>query len=462
MDRAALRQIELFRTCSEAELDALLRAASEVRLGAGEALFDEQATAAVVWVLLEGELIIIKTLGGQEIAADRLRPGALLGEISLLTGAPTGHRALAQGPARVLRLPGDAFLALMRTCPAVMETVLRTLAGRVQKVVQFLHERERMVGLGTLAAGLVHELKNPAAAANRALALLGEQLAQLGRAGRRLAMHPWNAEDTELLARLDSATCCVVSDAKQLDPLERSEREEEVVAWLEQFGVDQPSEFAHLLVDRGLGVAELTKLAKGADAELLTDALGWTERIVAVKQLADEAAQSTARIGELVRAVKAFSHMDTSTPAEVDVHDSLESSLTILGHKLKQSRVRVERQYDRTLPPIRSYGSELSQVWTNLLDNAADVLAAEGGTVTIRTAPAASGICVQITDSGPGIPSDVRSRIFDPFFTTKGPGKGTGLGLEIAKRIVVRHRGVIDVESAPGRTTFSVRLPLTH
>jgi signal transduction histidine kinase len=462
MDRAGLRQIELFRTCSEAELDALLRAASEVRLGAGEALFDEQETAVAVWVLLEGELVIIKTLGAQEMAADQLGPGALLGEISLLTGAPTGHRALAQGPARALRIPGDAFLALVRACPAVMETVLRTLAGRVQKVVQFLHERERMVGLGMLAAGLVHELKNPAAAANRALALLGEQLAQLGPAGRRLAMHPWTDEDTELLARLDSATCCVVSVTKQLDPLERSEREEEVVAWLEQFGVDQPSEFAHLLVDRGLGVSELNKLAKGADAEVLTDALGWTERIVAVKQLADEAAQSTARIGELVRAVKAFSHMDTSTPAEVDVHDSLESSLTILGHKLKQSRVRVERVYDRTLPPIRSYGSELSQVWTNLLDNAADVLAADGGTVTIQTAPAASGICVQITDSGPGIPPHVRPRIFDPFFTTKEPGKGTGLGLEIAKRVVVRHRGVIDVESAPGRTTFSVRLPLTH
>jgi signal transduction histidine kinase len=462
MDRASLRRIELFRTCSESELDALLGAASEVHLSAGDALFGERETAASVWVLLEGELVIIKTLGAQEIATDRMGPGALLGEISFLTGAPTGHRALAQAPARVLRIPGDAFLSLVRSCPAVMETVLRTLAGRVQKVMQFLHERERMVGLGTLAAGLIHELKNPAAAANRALALLSEQLGQLSSAGRRLALHPWTADDAELLARLDAATCCVASHAKQLDPLERSEREEEVIAWLDQFGVGQPSEFAHLLVDRGLGVPELQQLAKGAGAEVLTDALTWTERILAVRQLADEAGQSTARIGELVRAVKAFSHMDTSTPAEVDVHDSLESSLTILGHKLKQSRVRVERDYDRTLPPIRSYGSELSQVWTNLLDNAADVLAAEGGTVTIRTAPAATGICVQITDSGPGIPAEVRSRIFDPFFTTKEAGKGTGLGLEIAKRVVVRHRGVIDVESAPGRTTFSVRLPVTH
>jgi signal transduction histidine kinase len=319
-----------------------------------------------------------------------------------------------------------------------------------------------MVGLGTLAAGLVHELKNPAAAASRALALVGEQLAELGPIGRRLAMHPWSAEDAELLERLDSATCCIVAGARELDPLERSEREEQVAAWLERFGVERPSEFASLLVDRGLGVEELARLSKGADAGVLADALAWTERIVAIKQLVDEAAQSTSRVGELVRAVKAFSHMDTTTAVQVDVHDSLEGSLTILGHKLKQSRVRLQREYDRSLPTIRSYGSELSQVWTNLLDNAADALAAEGGTVTIRTARAGTGVCVQITDSGPGIPVEVRSRIFDPFFTTKEAGKGTGLGLEIARRVVLRHHGTIDLESEPGRTRFSVRLPVTH
>ena len=293
MTIAGLRDIELFRSCSEAERTTLLAAATEVRLSPGQALFEEPDRAEAVWVLLEGEVVVIKTLDAQEVLADRLSPGALLGEISLLTGAPLGHRALAQHPARLLRIPGDAFLALVRSCPAVMEIVLRTLAGRVQKVVQFLHERERMVGLGTLAAGLVHELKNPAAAANRALALLGEQLAQLGPIGRRLAMHPWTADDAELLARLDSATCCVAAGVGELDPLERSEREEQVAEWLERFGVGRPWEFAPLLVDRGLGVAELARLSKGAEAGVVADALAWTERIVAVKQLADEAAQST-------------------------------------------------------------------------------------------------------------------------------------------------------------------------
>jgi len=460
MKRAELRATELLRTCTEAELDELVAGSSEVRLGDGELLFSDADRVDAVWLLLEGELILLKTLGGEEMVADQLDPGGFIGEISLLTGAPVGVRPKARGTARLLRMPGQAFLKLIRGCPNVMETVLRTLALRVQRVAQFLHERERMVGLGTLAAGLAHELKNPAAAASRALALLGEGLAQLGPASRKLALHPWTAEEAQLLERLDSATSHVPADANELDVLDRSEREEAVASWLERFSIERPWEFAALLVGRGLGLDELERMVKGRDVGVVADALAWTERIGLLRQLLEEASQSTARIADLVHAVKAYSHIDTATLREMDLHESIETSLTILGHKLKQSRARVEREFDRTLPHIRTYGSELSQVWTNLLDNAADALAADGGTVIIRTAPANGGVCVEITDSGPGIPPDARARIFDPFFTTKEAGKGTGLGLDIAKRIVIRHRGEIRVESTPGRTTFAVCLPL--
>ncbi|MGH7519616.1 MAG: cyclic nucleotide-binding domain-containing protein, partial [Gemmatimonadales bacterium] len=385
MERAELKGTELLRTCSDGELDELLAGSFEVRLSRGELLFAEADRAEAVWLLLEGELVITKTLAGEEVVADQLGPGAFLGEISLLTGAPAGHRAHAHGDARLLRMQGEAFLQLIRGCPTVMETVLRTLAGRVQRVAQFLQERERMAGLGMLAAGLAHELKNPAAAASRALALLSEQLAQVSPVGRRLAMHPWTAEDAELLERLDAATCCIREGAKELDALDRSEREEAVAGWLERFGIERPWEFAPLLVDRGLGSDELERLAKGRDVGVVADALAWTERIVLVRQLLDEASQSTARIAELVHAVKAYSHTDTATLREIDLHESIETSLTILGHKLKQSRARVQRDFDRSLPRIRSYGSELSQVWTNLLDNAADAVAADGGTVVVRT-----------------------------------------------------------------------------
>ncbi len=460
MDRAELKDTDLLRTCSDAELDELLASSAEVRLAAGDLLFSDRDRAEAVWVLLQGDLIITKGADGDEVIIDHLHPGAFLGEISLLTGAPAEHRARAHGDARLLRIPAETFLRLIRGCEMVMETVLRTMAERVRRIAHVLQQRERMASLGTLAAGLAHEIKNPAAAASRALALMGEQLAELGPLGRRLAMHPWTGEDAELLERLDAATCCIREGTKELDALDRSEREEAVAAWLERFGIERPWEFAPLLVDRGLGTDELERLAKGRDVGVVADALAWTERIVAVRQLLDEAAQSTTRIAELVRAVKAYSHVDTTTLREIDVHDSLESSLTILGHKLKQSRARLQREYDRSLPKIRSYGTELSQVWTNLLDNAADAVAASGGSVVIRTVPAKDGICVEIADSGPGIPPEVRSRIFDPFFTTKEAGKGTGLGLEIVKRIVLRHRGEIQVDSMPGRTTFSVRLPL--
>ncbi len=461
MERATLRATELLRTCTDAELDELVAGSSEVRLSTGELLFSEADRVDAVWLLLDGELTVTKTLGGTEVVSDQLSRGAFLGEISLLTGAPAGFRAHAENGARLLRMPGETFLRLIRGCPTVMEAVLRAMAGRVQKVAMFLHERERMVGLGTLAAGLAHELKNPAVAASRALAHLGEQLTQLGPLGLRLAMHPWTAEDAALLERLDSATCCVRPDSNTLDVLDRSEREEAVGAWLERFGLERPWEFAPLLVDRGLGPAELERLARGRDVAVVADALAWTERIVAVRQLLDEAAQSTARIAELAHAVKAYSHTDTATLREVDLHESIDTSVTILGHKLKQSGARLQREYHRSLPKIRSYGTELSQVWTNLLDNAADAVAPSGGTVVIRTALLRDGVSVEITDSGPGIPADMRARIFDPFFTTKEAGKGTGLGLEIVKRIVHRHRGEVSVESAPGRTTFAVRLPLT-
>ena len=459
MQRAELRESELLRACTEAELDELVAGSSETRLGPGELLFTERDQADAVWVLLDGELVITKVVAGDELVVDTLRPGAFLGEISLLTATPAEHRARARGETRLLRIPANTFLELMRGCVTVMETVLRTMAERVRRIEKLLQERERMAGLGTLAAGLAHELKNPAAAASRALSLLGEQFVELGPLGRRLAMYPWTAEDAELLERLDSATCCVVGGATELDPLERSEREEAVAAWLERFGIDRPWEFAPLLVERGIDAAELERLAGGCDVSVVADALAWTQRTMTIRHLLGEANQSNARIMDLVRAVKAYSHVDTATAREVDVHESLESSVTILGHKLKESRARIQREYDRSLPKIPSWGTELSQVWTNLLDNAGDAVSQTGGTVTIRTAPARDGILVEIADSGPGIPAEIRDRIFDPFFTTKEAGKGTGLGLEIAKRIVLRHGGEIRVDSSPDGTTFAVRLP---
>jgi signal transduction histidine kinase len=329
-------------------------------------------------------------------------------------------------------------------------------------------ERERMAELGTLAAGLVHELKNPAAAASRATEGLKEQLAALDPLAKRLALHSWTPSELTLLEQMKDATMSSDHQPRDMDPLTRSDLEERVGTWLQKNKIERPWELAPVLVDRGVSTEQLEQMTKGCDVTVIADALAWTERVSTMRQLLDEIGQSTARIVEIVRAVKAFAYVDTTALRTADVHEGIENSLTILGHKLKTAGATVQREYDRSLGPVQSFGTELNQVWTNLIDNAADAVMESKGKarmIRVRTFSDDSkggGIAVEITDSGAGIPAEIRSRIFEPFFTTKDAGKGTGLGLEIAKRIVERHHGTLEVTSVPGDTRFVVRLPLTQ
>ena len=325
-----------------------------------------------------------------------------------------------------------------------------------------LRQRERMAALGSLAAGLAHELNNPASAAHRAAGLLREQFEALEPLALRLAEHPWKADEVGLLRQLADATQSASQSARELAPLALADREEAIERWLDGRGVPRPWELAPLLVDRGVTAEQLERVTRGCDESIVIDALAWTERTAAIRQLLDEIGQSTTRVSEMVRAVKAYSYAGTTALRTADVHEGIENSLTILAHKLREAKATVVREYDRTLPPVESYGTELTQIWTNLLDNAADAVAPSGGTIRVRTRPVDGGIAVEIADTGPGISPEVRERIFEPFFTTKGAGKGTGLGLEIVKRIVTRHRGTIEVASEPGETRFTVRLPFAQ
>jgi signal transduction histidine kinase len=335
-------------------------------------------------------------------------------------------------------------------------------ARDVRQVEDLPQQRERMAVLGSLAAGLAHELNNPSSAAHRAAGHLREELEAFEALSLRLAGHPWKPDEVALLQQLADATQSVSQSARELAPLARADREEAIERWLDMHGVPRPWELAPLLVDRGLTVEELERVTRGCDATIVVDALAWTERTSAMRQLLDEIGQSTARISEVVRAVKAYSYADATAPRTADIHQGIENSLTILAHKLREARVAVVREYDRTLPPVESYGTELTQVWTNLLDNAADAATPSGGTIRVRTRSDARGIAVEIADTGSGIPAEVRGRIFEPFFTTKAAGKGTGLGLEIVQRIVARHRGTVAFDSKPGDTEFTVHLPLAQ
>jgi signal transduction histidine kinase len=465
---AFLRQTELLGQCSDGELTHVLDSSEEMTLTSGELLFSEEDRADAVWIVLDGELVVTKLVDNDEVVLDELHAGAYLGEISLLTGTRAQHRARGKGTVRLLRIPGDVFRDLVRSCDAIMETVLRTLAERMRRVERLLQERERMASLGTLAAGLAHELKNPAAAAARATDLLKEQLAALDPVAQRLALHSWTPDELKLLEQMKNATASVDQAARELDPVARSDREERVGAWLEANGIERAWQVAPVLVDRGVSDEELARLTRGCDVGAIADALAWTERVATMRQLLEDVGQSTARISEIVRAVKAYAYVDATALRTTDVHEGIENSLTILGHKLRAAQATIERDYDRRLAPIQTFGTELNQVWTNLLDNAADAVAAtpnRARTIRVRTFASGGkgdGIAVEIADTGAGIPPEIRSKIFDSFFTTKEAGKGTGLGLQIAKRIVARHHGTLDVTSVPGDTRFVVRLPLTQ
>jgi len=461
IDAAALRQTDLLARCGESDLEEVLARSSEVTLDSGNLLFSEDDRAAEVWVLLEGELVITKISDGAEVIIDELAPGAFLGEISLLTGTPAGQRARARGPGRVLRIPADVFHSLLRSCTAVTETVLRTMAERVRGIEHMLAERERMAGLGTIAAGLAHELNNPAAAVHRAITVLATELDALDPIAQRLASHQWSDADVELFSALASeARTHETERAHVADALEREDRAEALCDWLTGRGVECPPVLAAALAGHGVTVERLAALAGSMGPVPLGDALEWTHRMVAIRELLADAGRSAARITELVRAVKAFSYKDTTTLRVADVHEGIDHTLTMLGHKLRDGGARVIREYDRSLPPVDMYGTELHQVWTNLLDNAADAVAGRKGIVRLRTAMDGDGVRIDVIDDGPGIPSDLQPRIFDPFVTTKAAGKGTGLGLEIAKRIVDRHHGRIEVASSHDETRFSVTLPV--
>lgn len=332
------------------------------------------------------------------------------------------------------------------------------LEERNAKLEREQHARylEKMAALGKLSAGLSHELNNPAAAAQRASVRLTESLARRDGAAQELKAHglteqQWQA--LELLVR-DSAG----RSQRDLQPLEIGSQEEAVEDWLEQHGVVGAWRLGPMLVGAGVTAEGLALLSTELPAAVLPAALRWITESVEVRDQADIVARSTHRISELVAAVKAYSFMDRTALQEVDVHDGLENTLVILAHRLKN--MKIHRSYDRTLPPVRTLGSSLNQVWTNIIDNAVDATGGEG-TISIRTQRVDDLVVVEIEDDGCGIRDENISRVFEPFFTTKPQGQGTGLGLDIAWRIVTQeHEGTIEVESTPGHTVFRVSLPL--
>jgi signal transduction histidine kinase len=328
------------------------------------------------------------------------------------------------------------------------------LTDRVRSFTMVSQEREKLAALGKLSAGLAHELNNPAAAARRSAGALRECLARLREVGRTSTIGPENCAE---LAKREEEIRASLKPAQYKDEFERVEREETIQAWLEARKVADSWKLAPLLAEANVTDAHLGSFATTAGSSLGPELMRFAT-LLEMQRIADELEHSTARISDLIKAIKEYSYMDQARLQEVDITKSLETTLTIMHHKLKRG-ITVTRSYEAGLPKIMAYGSELNQVWTNLIDNAADAMG-ENGKLSIRTARENDFILVEIADNGPGIPPEVKSRIFEPFFTTKGVGDGTGLGLDFVYRIVSGLHGQISVDSVPGDTRFAVRIPI--
>ncbi len=423
------------------------------------------------WLVLEGETRADRSeADGTWTTVGSAKAGEGFGETPLLMGrSQSGFKISAVVDSRLLRFSEESFWSMMACCPAVRKVALANMAQRIQAYQAEAIHREKLVSLGTLAAGLMHELNNPGAAAKRAASQLRENLKRLQELSLRSAGKPKTQPQLDCMHMLleQAMHSCRLP---ALSSIEQSDAEESMATWLESAGVENAFSLAPALVEVGFTQQQLDCAREAFENGNFSDALNWLGALVSSVSLVCSIEEAISRVSDLVMAVKKFAYDDKSAPREVNVHDSLQSTLTLLGHKLRIKQVSVEKRFEASPATIFTRGSALSQVWTNLIDNAIDA-SPPNSQIEVSTwteAPGAGSdhgagsIAVSIADHGAGIPPEVRPHIFEAFFTTKPQGHGTGLGLEIVHRIVTqKFGGIIDVESKSGDTRFIVRLPMS-
>lgn len=465
-----LRRVPVFRDWVESGDEACLRHLSrgeEIHLESGEWAVHGGDDAAFI-LLLSGEIRVMKVVGDAEMLLATHKPGAFFGETPLILGMPFFAGGQAAGPAHIYRLDEDAFWSLFSSCPGIARDISKTMALRLQNMESISQTREKLVALGTMAAGLAHELNNPAAAAGRASAQLRETMRETEY--RAIEMHSLGLKPPQcsLLkdVREQAYQSAKTGEPDTLTAMQRADREDELADWLDAHNVQNGYQLAPTFVSAGLDIEWLEHMASEMSPEALDLGLRWFESSLRADGLTAQIERSAQGISALVGSVKAYSRLDEAPQQRVDLHDGLESTLLMLKYKLRG--IEITKDFDRTLPTLMAHGNELNQVWTNLLDNAADALksgdqAKPGAKLHLKTRRDGHSVVIEITDNGPGIREAVQPRIFEPFFTTKNVGSGTGLGLDIAYRIITgRHGGDINFETGPAGTTFRVRLPFSE
>ena len=453
-----LRAIPLFSGLDDYALERLVAMSEQLELKPGDYLIREGEIGDSMYIVVTGKFQIRKKAGDAEVVLAERGAGEVIGEMAVVDQAPRSASVIALTNARVMRIDQEMFMALLDWSPSSARAILKTFGQRLRSTNAALQQREKMASLGTLAAGIAHELNNPAAAVKRGAAQLRQDLGRLEALTVQLdgldvpaAQRPGLKD---LRAQLDENT----QHAQTLDAITRSDYESEIQDWLDAHNVAEPWEVAPRLVALGFTREKLEQWDSVFDDQTLPLVIEWTGARGASISLLAEIADSAERISNIVKAMKEYSYLDQAPLQEIDIHDGLENTLTILRNKWKHGIV-IHRNYTRGLPKIEAYASELNQVWTNIIDNAIDAMQGQGE-LTLCTYPEPDNVCVEICDNGPGIPPEIQARIFEAFFTTKPVGKGTGLGLHISYNIIVlNHRGRIAIESKPGYTCFKIALP---
>ncbi|MGA7913969.1 MAG: ATP-binding protein [Candidatus Acidiferrales bacterium] len=429
--------------------------AEEVRLKPGDTYFNQGDPADAMFVVLEGQIQMRGEIGGETVVI-AIKPGDVSGLLpfSRMKQFTVGARAVTD--ARLLRFPSALFPELVHKMPELAQRLVGLMSDRIRETTRLEQQRDRLASLGKLSAGLAHELNNPASAARRAATQLRDVLKKIKNASHELGRRDLTVAQKAEIEKLETAF--IQSDETPPDPLTISDLEEQIDSLLRSHGQNDLYQLAADLARKNIKPEALESLFATLDPGTARAALVRIAASVEIYALLNEIESSTSRISDLVRAIKEYTYMDQTPLQNVDIIKSLETTLTILNHKLKHGVV-VERDYQKIPLLVNSFGSELNQVWTNIIDNAIDAMHGEGK-LKIRTYREDNCVVVEIADNGPGILPDVLPHIFEPFFTTKGVGQGTGLGLDTVQRIVKKHRGNIQVDSEPGDTKFQVWLPL--
>jgi signal transduction histidine kinase len=442
-----LRRIDLLSDLRDEQLLPWARAADRRDIAAGEILVDADAEPLGLVLLLEGTIEgLIRFEDGFEPEVDHVAP-TWLGAIPTLLRMMSPIRMVARGDVSIAVIEPDPFRALVLSHPPVFDRIMAQVSPVLGRFEQAGRTRERLVSLGTMAAGLAHELNNPATAASRASAALSDALEQLPALIAALMNSNIRPDD---LAALPPEPVGAHRSALQI-----ADAEDALLPTLEELSVTEPWRLAASLAVAGIDGQRARELVSRSGPVIVE----WLAFLASSRQAAGDLAQSTQRIGQLVDAMRRYTHLDREPLSTIDIHDGLEATLAVVSARLGHESVTISREYAAELPEIQGYPAELNQVWTHLIENAAAAIMSHG-TITIATRLASDCVEVDITDDGPGISPDIQARVFDPFFTTRKVGQGVGLGLHTARQIIaVHHSGTLTVSSQPGRTTFRARLP---